>query len=107
MEQMVYEYQKKVLSAFKEVNDALVSTRKVMEVRHSKATLEESALSYMKLAHLQYLNGVIGYLDVLDAQRGYFDARVGLNNALRDELIAVVYLYKSLGGGWTMEESEK
>ena len=61
----------------------------------------------MKLAHLQYLNGVIGYLDVLDAQRGYFDARVGLNNALRDELIAVVYLYKSLGGGWTMEESEK
>ncbi len=106
-EQIVYEYQKKVLSAFKEVNDALVSTRKVMEVRHSKATLEESALSYMKLAHLQYLNGVIGYLDVLDAQRGYFDARVGLNNALRDELIAVVYLYKSLGGGWTMEESEK
>ena len=78
-----------------------------MEVRHSRAALEESALSYMKLAQLQYINGVIGYIDVLDAQRGYFDARIGLINALRDELIAVVYLYKSLGGGWMPEESEK
>ena len=30
------------------------------------------------------------YLDVLDAQRGYFDAQIGLSNAIRDELIAVV-----------------
>ena len=28
------------------------------------------------------------------------DAQIGLNNAVRDELIAVVNLYKALGGGW-------
>ena len=37
---------------------------------------------------------------VLDAQRGYFDAQIGLSNAIRDELIAVVQLYRALGGGW-------
>ena len=62
--------------------------------------LEEAARSYMELANLQYINGVISYLDVLDAQRGYFDAQIGLNNAVRDELLSVVNLYKALGGGW-------
>lgn len=54
----------------------------------------------MDLATLQYINGVISYIDVLDAQRGYFDAQIGLNNAIRDELLAVVNLYKALGGGF-------
>lgn len=54
----------------------------------------------MDLATLQYINGVISYLDVLDAQRGYFDAQISLNNAIRDELLSVVYLYLALGGGW-------
>lgn len=39
-------------------------------------------------------------MDVLDAQRGYFDAQIGVSNAIRDELIAVVNVYKALGGGW-------
>ncbi len=36
----------------------------------------------------------------MPAQRGYFDAQIGLSNAIRDELITVVQLYKALGGGW-------
>ena len=43
-------------------------------------------------------------MDVLDAQRGYFDAQIGVSNAIRDELIAVVNIYKALGGGWQIEE---
>ena len=54
----------------------------------------------MELAQLQYINGVIGYLDVLDAQRSYFDAQIGLGNAVRDKQITMVRLYKALGGGW-------
>ena len=42
---------------------------------------------YVDLAQLQYINGVINYMDVLDAQRGYFDAQIGVSNAIRDELI--------------------
>ena len=42
------------------------------------------------------------YIDVLDAQRGYLDAQISLNNAVQNELLAVVYLYKALGGGYTL-----
>ncbi|WP_099463122.1 multidrug efflux RND transporter permease subunit [Parabacteroides provencensis] len=99
-EQELYGYQKSVLEAFKEVNNAIVTIHKVKEIRASRARLEVSARKYLDLAQLQYINGVISYLDVLDAQRGYFDAQVGLNNAVLDELLAVVYLYKALGGGY-------
>ena len=91
-EQETYNYQKVVLQAFTEVSNALVNSRKSREIRESREHLEQSAT-------LQYINGVISYLDVLDAQRGYFDAQIGLNTAIRDELLATVQLYQVLGGG--------
>ena len=54
----------------------------------------------MELAQLQYINGVIGYIDVLDAQRSYFDAQINLSNAIRNKELVIVQLYKALGGGW-------
>lgn len=99
-EQEVYSYEKSVLGAFKEVNNAIVTVRKVKEIRASRANLEHSAKKYLELAELQYINGVISYMDVLDAQRGLLDAQIGLNNAVLDELLSVVYLYKALGGGY-------
>ena len=96
----VHNYEKSVLQAFKETRNAIVNFNKIKEVYELRANLERSAKSYMELAQLQYINGVINYLDVLDAQRGYFDAQIGLSNAIRDELITVVQLYKALGGGW-------
>lgn len=96
----IHSYEKTVLTAFKETRNAIVNFNKIKEVYALRANLERSAKSYMDLAQLQYINGVINYLDVLDAQRGYFDAQIGLSNAIRDELITVVQLYKALGGGW-------
>lgn len=98
-EQETYHYQKMVLQAFTEVSNALVSSRKSCEIRESRQNLEAAARAALDLATLQYINGIINYLDVLDAQRGYFDAQIGLNNAIRDELLAKVELYKVLGGG--------
>lgn len=98
-EQEIYAYQKTVLNTFSEVSNALVTSSKSREVRESRKKLEEAARAALDLATLQYINGIISYLDVLDTQRGYFDAQIGLNNAIRDELLATVTLYKVLGGG--------
>lgn len=98
-EQEIYNYEKVVLNAFSEVSNALTTSVKNREIRESRQKLEEAARSALELARLQYINGIINYLDVLDAQRGYFDAQIGLNNAIRDELLATVHLYKVLGGG--------
>ncbi len=99
-EQEVYSYQKVVLSAFKDVNDAIVTIRKAKEVRQSYEKLLAAADTYLELAQLQYINGVTSYMDVLDAQRGLLDAQLSLNNAMLDELLSSVNLYKALGGGY-------
>lgn len=86
--------------AFKETNDALVRYHNAREATTLKNELREAALKYVELATFQYKYGDIKYINVLDAQRRYFDAQIGLSNAVRDEYIALVQLYKSLGGGW-------
>lgn len=96
-------YEQKVLEAFKEVDDAIVSYRSVRETARLKSDLCDAARKYVDLANLQYRAGSINYIDVLDAQRRYFDARTGLSNAIRDEYLALVQLYKALGGGWRNE----
>ena len=99
-EQELYSYEKTVIEAFKEVNDAIVSVRKAKEVRQSQAKLEVAARKYLELAQLQYINGVTNYMDVLDAQRELLNAQIGLNSAVCNELLSVVYLYRALGGGY-------
>ena len=81
------EYEQKVLEGFR-------------EAAALKGALCDAAREYVRLAHLQYRAGSINYIDVLDAQRRYFDAQIGLSNAVRDEHLALVGLYKALGGGW-------
>ena len=97
-------YEQQVLKAFCEVNDAVANYRNVRSASALKRELQQAAQKYVELAQLQYFNGVINYLDVLDAQRRYFDAQIGLSNAVRDEHLALVSLYKALGGGWQEEE---
>jgi multidrug efflux system outer membrane protein len=98
-EQEAYRYEKTILNVFKEVNNAINTFQKMKEVRESRQGLYESAKSYHSLARLQYVNGIINYIDVLDAQRQLFDAEIALNNAILDELLSTVSLYKALGGG--------
>lgn len=99
-EQECYNYEKVVISAFYDVMNALVEFDKIKQIYETRLLLRESAKVTMELAQLQYINGVIGYLDVLDAQRNYFDAQISLSNAYRDKQITMVKLYKALGGGW-------
>jgi multidrug efflux system outer membrane protein len=51
-------------------------------------------------ANIRYRGGVTSYLEVLDSERQQFDAQLGLVRTHRDEVLAVVRLYKALGGGW-------
>lgn len=94
------DYEKNVIQAFKETNDAVARYQNARKTTELKNNLREASLKYVELANFQYKYGDIKYINVLDAQRRYFDAQIGLSNAVRDEYIALVHLYKSLGGGW-------
>lgn len=94
------QYEEKVLVAFKETNDALIRYQNARRASDLKNALREAALKYVELATIQYQYGDIKYINVLDAQRRYFDAQIAQSNAVRDEYLALVQLYKSLGGGF-------
>lgn len=98
-ERSVLEYEKKVLEVFKEVNNSIVTFHKIKEMRQSTEKLYESAKANHELSQNQYINGSVRYIDLLDAQRQLFDAKIALNKAHLNELLSVVMLYKALGGG--------
>ena len=96
-------YEKDVLQAFKEVYDAVVSYNSAVENTSLKFDLQEASKQYVSLTNIQYINGAIRYIDVLDAQRSYFSSQVELSNAIMQEYKVLVDLYKVLGGGWYSE----
>lgn len=95
-----FQYEKKVLQAFNEVNNAVTSYSSANKQAELMENLKNSAKKYLDLAQVQHINGQINYIDVLDAQRSYLNAEIDLSYAIRDKYIALIELYKSLGGGW-------
>src|SRR5262249_12695936 len=100
-QQAATQYLQAIQQAFREVEDALVFRRKVREIRTERerrvAAATRQALS---LATLRYERGLATQLDVLDAQRQLFSAELELTSTARDQLTAVVQVYKALAGGW-------
>ncbi len=69
-------------------------------MRSQKQKLVELNHRTVGLAEVRYEEGLADYLDVLDSQRQLFQAEISLTKAQRAQLVAVVQLYKALGGGW-------
>ncbi|MDE6125515.1 MAG: efflux transporter outer membrane subunit, partial [Muribaculaceae bacterium] len=94
-------YEQNVITAFSEVSDAVSAYRRVCQTVELRADLRDAARRYADLALANYRGGNLAYIDVLDAQRRYFDAQTSLINAVRDRYLGLINLYKVLGGGWT------
>jgi NodT family efflux transporter outer membrane factor (OMF) lipoprotein len=102
-EQTFLSYQSTVLSAFKEVEDALVAYSKEQERHKALAKAVAANQLAVQLANERYLKGLTAFLDVLISQAALYQAQSSLvssESLLSSNLIA---LYKSLGGGWETE----
>ncbi len=94
------QYQQAIRTGFREVSDALVEYRKVKEIRAQQESLVTTLQDRSRLAYLRYRGGVDTQLNALDADRDLFAAELSLTQTRRNELLAMVQLYKALGGGW-------
>jgi len=94
------QYQQAIRTGFREVSDALVEYRKVKEIRAQQESLVTTLQDRSRLAYLRYRGGVDTQLNALDADRDLFAAELSLTQTRRNELLALVQLYKALGGGW-------
>lgn len=93
-------YEQVVLESLREVSDSLNQFFKSGESLEAELYLQRASQEYLNLASKRYRNGVLAYIDVLDAQRQLFDAQLAVSVAREEQLVALVNLYKALGGGW-------
>ena len=95
-------YHQSILSALQDVSNALVSRQKSSETlvyeRQAVTSLSES----VQLATQRYINGKSSYYEVLQAQQELYPSQRAQVQAQTNELLALVQLYRALGGGWEL-----
>jgi len=94
------QYEQSVLTALQESSDALSGVRLGRDQLVAQATQTQALERAFAIAEARYRNGVSSYLEVLDAQRQLFGARLGLAQVERQYLVSMVELYRALGGSW-------
>jgi outer membrane protein, multidrug efflux system len=98
----LWRYLQSIQLAFREVPDAPVEYRKRREFRVQQEALTRTWRDSLRLANERYEGGVTSFLEVLDTERQFFAAELTLAQAQLAEWLAVVQLYKSLGGDWQL-----
>lgn len=95
-------YRKTVLQAVREVEDGLAS---VQQTRAQEAAIDLQRVAVdaaLQVARRRFTEGYSPYLEQIDAERSLLAVDLALAQARSDRLVAAIYLFQSLGGGWSM-----
>lgn len=100
-EQMKFNYEKAVVSAFRETEDALINIRTLEQELVFVKLQMSSSENAARLSKARYDGGVTSYLEVLESERTYFEIELYQSGLLQRRMSAYVGLFKTLGGGWS------
>lgn len=104
-EEAVAGYRQSILTAMREVQDALTASQRLSEQSDAIARAVASARKVRELAEERYLAGGTSYLEVIDAQRTALAVERGAATLAGQRWITHVALIRALGGGWESESS--
>jgi multidrug efflux system outer membrane protein len=93
-------YQKTILNAFREVNDALTAYHTYKQEYEIRQRQLEATRKALQLTYALYDHGYSSYLEVMIQENTLFDAELQTSAALQQQLAAYIQLYKALGGGF-------
>ncbi len=99
-EQALASYEKSVLVALEDVENALVAYLRSVDRRRSLDEAVSENLKSVALADDLYRKGLTSFIDVLDAQRALYATQTDLGRSIAEVALNLVALYKALGGGW-------
>ena len=99
-QEMVLNYQKTIIGAFRDVSNALIALKKQRAYREEQEKLVAAAQDAARLARIRYQGGSTAYLEVLTTDSNLFAAQLNLVSAQQGEALTLVQLYSALGGGW-------
>ncbi|MBI9037980.1 MAG: efflux transporter outer membrane subunit [Bacteroidales bacterium] len=106
-DQLKLNYNQVVITAFKEVDNALIAFQKTKEIEIATEDAVEASQKSLDLSVELYKGGLIDFQNVLDAQRSlltYEDMLAQIRGQVVQNLIR---LYQSLGGGWDSSKQIK
>ena len=103
-EQTVGTYVNQVLIAYGDVEDALTDLHAFSDEVGRLRDAVGASQSYLRLAQVQYRQGLADYLIVIDAERTLLANQLSLAQAVNLQMAASVHLIKALGGGWSPAE---
>jgi multidrug efflux system outer membrane protein len=103
-EQFALQYQATVLNAFQEVSDALVSREKSAQIQTQQSHAVDAYRDAVAISLDRYRVGNADYYEVLQTQQLLFPEELSLVQTQLNQLLAVVQLYRALGGGWQVEK---
>jgi outer membrane protein, multidrug efflux system len=93
-------YVKQVLIAYSDVEDALTDLHALTDEVDRMREAVEASKGYVRIAHIQYKQGLINYLVVIDAERTLLTNQLTLSQNMNQQMAASIHLIKALGGGW-------
>lgn len=93
-------YQRTILDAFRETNNALVGSQKKVQESEAQAARVTALRDYARLSRLKFDNGVASYLEVLYAENELFAAELAAVRSQAERYTELVNVYKAMGGGW-------
>jgi outer membrane protein, multidrug efflux system len=99
-EQALHEYEKGVLIALEDVENALSAYAREQVRQESLRAAVAANRRALDLATERYTGGLESFLSVLDAQRSVYLAEDQFVQSQRNVAVSLVAVYKSLGGGW-------
>ncbi len=99
-QQILLSYQNTVLTAFKEVEDALVAYSKEQQKHHALQQAVNANQQTVQLATERYEKGLTDFINVLQSQQALYQAQSVLVSSTAKQQADLVLLYKVLGGGW-------
>lgn len=105
-EQAQIAYEKTVLTALQEVENALVSLARNKERSDALTIATASATSAAEMARQRYSAGLIDFQPVLDTERSVRAIEDTLATTRADGILSLIRLYKALGGGWSTQKTE-
>ncbi|MFV5692044.1 TolC family protein [Flavobacterium sp. LT1R49] len=99
-EKTVLNFRQSVLVAVSEVSDALVKIEKLERQHFFLQERVKILQQAIKNSNMLFKTGMADYLEVITAQANILQSELELANIKREQLIANIELYRSLGGGW-------
>jgi outer membrane protein, multidrug efflux system len=93
-------YEKTVLGALEETENALVTHARARDSLTHVADAAEASATAARLARTRYEGGYVDFLEVLDAERTQLQAEDTLAQSRTNTATSLIAVYKALGGGW-------